>query len=249
MRKNNNAFRFGKTRRLDRTLNPPGNVPVINRMHHAIRHCLIRIFQFDIKHTVINQVDRSDPGIRGIPEILTDRRLKEREKGNENREYKSRLFGFLFGREEHKEWTLSLYNAVNQTAHTNAEDITINTIEDVVYLGMKNDLSLLVSEEVSLYRTMEVYEQQSTANPNMPIRQLMYAGKLYDKYLYRGKMNRYGSRLIPLPIPRLVVFYNGERNQEDEVELRLSEAFKSEIRREILSRSGKEIKKEGRYEA
>ena len=143
----------------------------------------------------------------------TIRELKERIKGHDNREYKSRLFGFIFGREENKIWTLALYNAINKTAHTNPEDITINTIEDVVYLGMKNDLSLLVSDVVSLYRTMEIYEQQSTLNPNMPVREFMYAGKLYDKYLYSSRYNRYGRKLLPLPIPKLVVLYNGEDEQ------------------------------------
>ena len=103
--------------------------------------------------------------------------------GQGNREYKSRLFAFLFGREEHKDWTLALYNAINHSDHTNPDDITINTIEDVVYLGMKNDLSFLVSDAVSLYRTMNSFEQQSSFNPNMPVRLFMYAGRLYDKFL------------------------------------------------------------------
>ena len=165
------------------------------------------------------------------------RELEEELKGHENREYKSRLFSFIFGREEHKEWTLALYNAINGTDHKDPADITINTIGDVVYMGMKNDLSLLVSEIVSLYRTIEIYEQQATLNSNMPIRQFMYAAKLYDKYLYMQKANRYGKKLIPLPIPKLVCFYNGEDEQEDEVTLRLSDAFKEEIRQGVLARN------------
>ena len=105
--------------------------------------------------------------------------LEEKLKGQENREYKSRLFGFLFGRGDHKDWTLSLYNAIHGSSYTDPDDITVNTIEDTVYMGMKNDLSILVSEAVSLYRTMEIYEQQSSYNPNMPVREFMYAGKLY----------------------------------------------------------------------
>ncbi len=151
------------------------------------------------------------------------------------REYKSRLFGFIFGREENREWTLSLYNAINGTEHDDPKDITINTLEDVVYLGMKNDLSILVSDVVSFYRTMEVYEQQSAYNPNMPLREFMYAGKLYDRFVYMSNLNRYGKKLIPLPIPKLVVFYNGEDRKPDQVMLRLSEAFKEEIRRVIMS--------------
>ena len=120
--------------------------------------------------------------------LARNKELERKLRGQENREYKSRLFGFIFGGEENKEWTLALYNAINGTGYTDPADITINTIEDVVYLGMKNDLSLLVSETVSLYRTMQLYEQQSTLNPNMPIRELLYAGKLYDKFIYMAKL-------------------------------------------------------------
>ena len=100
-----------------------------------------------------------------------------------NRKHKDRLFSFLFGSESNKEWTLSVYNAVNDTNYTNSEDIRFTTIEDAVYMGMKNDLSFI------LFQVMNIYEQQSTYNPNMPVRQLMYAGKLYDKYIQRNKLN------------------------------------------------------------
>lgn len=46
-----------------------------------------------------------------------------------NREYKDRLFKIIFGREENKAWTLSLYNAVNGTDYTDADAIRINTME------------------------------------------------------------------------------------------------------------------------
>lgn len=162
--------------------------------------------------------------------------LEKQYKGSSNREYKSRLFSFIFGREENKCWTLSLYNAIHDTSHDNLSDITINTIEDIVYMGMKNDLSILVSETVSLYKSMDLYEQQSSYNPNMPIREFMYAGKLYDKFIYLAKLNRYSKKLIPLPLPKLVTFYNGTDEKEDEVVLLLSDAFKEEIRQNIIHR-------------
>lgn len=146
------------------------------------------------------------------------------------------MFGFLFGREENKKWTLSLYNAIHGTSHDDISDITINTIEDVVYMGMKNDLSILVSENISLYKSIELYEQQSSYNPNMPVREFMYAGKLYDKYIYSARLNRYGKSLMPLPLPKLVVFYNGEDEKEDEIVLCLSNAFKEEIRQNVMCR-------------
>ena len=93
-----------------------------------------------------------------------------------SREYKDRLFNFLFGAEENKEWTLSLYNAVNRSAYTDASQIKITTIREVMYLSMHNDVSFLISDEVNLY------EQQSTFNPNMPLRQLQYAGLVSFEY-------------------------------------------------------------------
>ena len=167
-------------------------------------------------------------------------------KSQENREYKSRLFSFIFGREENKHWTLSLYNAIHGTCYHELSSITINTIEDVVYMGMKNDLSILVSETVSLYRSMELYEQQSSYNPNMPVREFMYAGKLYDKFIHSAKLNQYGKTLLPLPLPKLVVFYNGENDTEDEVILRLSDAFKEEIRQNIQNKYRENNEQPGR---
>ena len=136
-----------------------------------------------------------------------------------SREYKDRLFNFIFGREENKAWTLNLYNAVNGTSYSDTELISINTIREVLYLGMHNDVSFLIAGEINLY------EQQSSYNPNMPLRLLQYLGNLFEKYITERNLNKYGSTLIMLPVPKLVVFYNGEKEQPDESVLRLSDAF------------------------
>ena len=164
------------------------------------------------------------------------RELEKQISHKQNREYKSRLFSFIFGREENKKWTLSLYNAIHGTSYGDLSCITINTIEDVVYMGMKNDLSILASDAISLYTSMELYEQQSSFNPNIPVRGFMYAGKLYDKFIHSARLNQYGRTLLPLPLPKLIVFYNGEEEKEDETILRLSDAFKKEIRNNIMRR-------------
>ena len=138
-----------------------------------------------------------------------------------NKKYKDRLFAFIFGREENKAWTLELYNALNGSSYTDPNEIEITTLEDVLYMSMKNDVSILLQDRLGLY------EQQSTYNPNMPVRQLMYIGKLYDSYIERNSYNRYGTKIIPLPIPKLYVFYNGAKDIEDEI-LYLSDAFPEE---------------------
>ena len=139
-----------------------------------------------------------------------------------NRKYKDRLFNYIFGREENKDWTLSLYNAVNESDYTDPSIIEFNTLEDALYLEMKNDTSFLISD------IMSVYEHQSSFNPNMPLRLLGYADELYSGYISRNKLNKYGEKLIKLPIPKLVVFYNGLTDKPDEVILRLSDSFDEE---------------------
>ena len=62
-----------------------------------------------------------------------------------------RLFRRIFGDADHKEWTLSLYNAINGSSYTNPEEITFTTIEDVVYLSMKNDVSFIIADTMSFY--------------------------------------------------------------------------------------------------
>ena len=136
-----------------------------------------------------------------------------------NREYKDRLFRFRFGTEEYKADMLSLYNALNGTAYENVEELSITTIEDVIYIGMKNDVSILLDGNLSLW------EQQSTINPNMPIRGLMYFANLYEQYIKVNKLNIYGTKLQKIPTPRYVVFYNGIGNSEAVTELKLSDAF------------------------
>jgi hypothetical protein len=136
-----------------------------------------------------------------------------------NVQYKDRLFNYLFGAEENKAWTLSLYNAVNGSHYTDPSAIEITTIREVMYLGMHNDTSFLISDE------MDLYEQQSSYNPNMPLRLMQYAGNLYEKYIKQRNLNKYGNTLIKLPVPKLVVFYNGTSDQPEEKTLKLSDSF------------------------
>ena len=142
-----------------------------------------------------------------------------------NREHKDRLFKMIFGRPEHREWTLSLYNAVNGTDYEDPSLIRFNTLEEVLFMGMKNDLSFILDCELS------IYEHQSSYNPNMPVRFLMYLGTLWSGWLYGSDdLDVYGSKLIELPVPRFVVFYNGTETDKEEVTLKLSEAFPRAVR-------------------
>ena len=137
-----------------------------------------------------------------------------------NREYKDRLFKFIFGNPDKKEWTLSLYNAMNGSSYTNPEDISLNMIEDAVYMSMKNDVSFLIAD------TFNFYEHQSTLNPNMPMRMLIYAGMIYDGYTETcDDYHRFSSLQQHAPTPKCVCFYNGLQETEDRVILKLSDSF------------------------
>ena len=136
-----------------------------------------------------------------------------------NDEHKDRVFKFLFGNPENRAWTLALYNAINGSSYDNPDDIQFNTIEDAVYLGMKNDVSFIIVDEMNLW------EHQSTYNPNMPMRFFLYAAKLYEKYIAGSEYYPYSSQLQPAPCPKCVCFYNGTAQQSERQVLRLSEAF------------------------
>ena len=130
------------------------------------------------------------------------------------REYKDTVFRMLFS---DKKNLLSLYNAVTGRAYENAEDLEIVTLDNAVYMGMKNDLSFLLDTRIYLY------EHQSTKNPNMPLRDLFYISLEYQKYV--SDKSLYSSTLQKLPAPVFMVFYNGTEEMEERTELRLSQAY------------------------
>ena len=133
-----------------------------------------------------------------------------------NRKYKDRLFRFLF---KQKKDLLDLYNAVNGSDYDNPEDLEIVTMEDVIFLKMKNDLSFMVANRLNLY------EHQSTYSPNMPLRGLIYFARQYEGIIAKEQENLYGSRLVKIPTPAFVIFYNGAMEQPDRMELYLSDAY------------------------
>ena len=138
---------------------------------------------------------------------------------NVNRNHKSSLFADYFGSPQNKENLLSLFNALNKTSYTDVTALEITTIENVIYMGIKNDVSCIIDNRMSLL------EHQSTFNPNMPLRGLMYFGKLYNKYISAKKEIIYRTSLVQIPTPQYFVLYNGSSKQPETLELRLSDAF------------------------
>lgn len=133
-----------------------------------------------------------------------------------NRKFKDTLFRKIF---RNKKDLLSLYNALNNTQHTDESLIVVNTIEDAVYVGYKNDVSFIIDSELSLY------EHQSSINYNMPIRGLIYFAELYKEYIEKNRLRIYNQTLVELPFPQYVFFYNGKDKEPEKRELRLSDSF------------------------
>lgn len=131
-----------------------------------------------------------------------------------NRTYKATIFAMLF---EDKEHLLELYNAVSGKHYTNPEMLEINTLENAIYMAIRNDISFLIDARLSLY------EHQSTYSPNLPLRFLLYISALYSSMTKDA--NLYGTKAIELPPPRFVIFYNGKDEQPDRQILKLSDLY------------------------
>ncbi|MBD8948531.1 MAG: hypothetical protein EGR94_01380 [Blautia obeum] len=132
------------------------------------------------------------------------------------RAHKDRLFCNLFSQKEN---ALALYNAINETTYECADELDIITLEDTIYLTMKNDVALCFHE------TMNLWEQQSTINCNMPIRGLMYFAREYEGWLAKNEKDIYGRKQVKIPTPGFYVFYNGEDPMPERREYHLTDAF------------------------
>ena len=140
--------------------------------------------------------------------------MRSRNSVKVKRNHKDTLFRMIFSTREN---LLSLYNAVNHSHYTDASELEIVTLKNAVYMNMKNDQAFLLDMQLNLY------EHQSTWNPNMPLRFLMYVAKEYQMLVRNQTL--YASALVKVPTPHFVVFYNGETEQEAETILRLSHSF------------------------
>ncbi len=134
--------------------------------------------------------------------------------GLPNRNYKDTVFRLLF---QDRRKLLSLFNAMNGTSYNEPEALEIVTLQNAVYMSIKNDLSFLLAFQ------MYLYEHQSTVNPNLPLRDLFYVTRQYEK-MTLGK-NLYGQGRVKLPTPHFVVFYNGTDKQPEMRRIHLSDAY------------------------
>lgn len=130
------------------------------------------------------------------------------------RNYKDTVYRMIFKEPEN---ALSLYNSLNGTDYKDTSMLEFNTLENAIYMGMKNDISFLIMNQ------MHLYEHQSTVTPNMALRDLFYVADLWQVYIKDKSI--YSSKMIELPTPHFVVFYNGVDSLPEKQELKLSDAY------------------------
>ena len=132
-----------------------------------------------------------------------------------NRNYKDTVFTRLFG---DTAALLELYNALSGGNYSVNTAVEINTLEDVLFMDMMNDISFVIDNKVVV-----LIEHQSIISDNLPLRLLLYIARIYEKII--DKKAVYRQKLIRLPMPELVILYNGKREFPDDMELKLSDAF------------------------
>ena len=137
-----------------------------------------------------------------------------------NRNYKDSVFVDLFAHDvTAKENFISLYNALHGTnLNVKTTDIQPVMLEQVLYMKYYNDIAMLIDGKIVI-----LIEHQSTINQNMPFRFLEYIARIYEKITTKDE--KFGRKLVKLPIPEFYVFYNGKDDYPVESVMKLSDAF------------------------
>jgi len=133
-----------------------------------------------------------------------------------NREFKGDVFSMLM---REPKYALQVYNALNHSDYSNPKEIQIITTNHGVSLSIRNDASFMIDRHVNYY------EHQSTYSPNMPLRCLIYYIHDLKEFVKYDKKDLYSRRMIPIPTPHFVIFYNGEDKRPETEVMRLSAAF------------------------
>ena len=134
------------------------------------------------------------------------------------RQYKDNVFCLLY---RDKNNLLDLYNGLNDTNYTNVDDLTVTTLKGGVYMKYKNDASFVFGQDLYMF------EQQSSRNPNMPLRFLHYLSDVYRQMYNNSDLHR--STMLKIPVPHFVTFYNGKQPLEAESTLRLSDMYEKKM--------------------
>lgn len=133
--------------------------------------------------------------------------------------FKDNVFCMIY---RDKKNLLELYNALNNSNYEDVDALEVTTLNGGSYMKYKNDASFLLS--MNLY----MFEQQSSKNPNMPLRFLHYLSDVYREMYSNDLLHR--RSMIKLPVPHFITFYNGREKWIDNEEIiRLSDMFENYV--------------------
>ena len=152
---------------------------------------------------------------------------------NINAKHKDSVFSALFS---NPEALRELYSAIEGVTLPPEIPININTLSDVLYMEQLNDISFTIDN-----RLVVLVEHQSSINPNMPLRLLLYIARVYEKIINRKKL--YSTKLEKIPVPEFIVLYNGKEPYPDRAVLKFSDAFRevADLRNAVSQHSSLEL--------
>ena len=132
----------------------------------------------------------------------------------ENREVKSDVFSMLM---ENKKYALEVYNALNGSDYEDEKLVEFKTLEKGISLTIRNDAAFIID------MNLNIYEHQSTYNPNMPLRSLIYIAEIIKGIVKNRDL--YGRNKVLIPTPKFVIFYNGREDRQPKEVIRLSDLY------------------------
>ena len=131
-----------------------------------------------------------------------------------NTRYKDSVFTLLFSDED---LLRDLYCALEGVTLPPDTPVKINTLNDALFMDRLNDISFEIGGKLVV-----LIEHQSTINPNIPLRMLMYIARVYEKII-GGDRGIYASKPMAVPSVEFIVAYNGTAPFPDERILKLSD--------------------------
>ena len=165
-------------------------------------------------NSIVSRILRDEMDSCRTQTVVMSDHSERRNLMTENREYKSDAFSMLM---QDRENALQVYNALNESSYDDPESVEIVSLESGISLSIRNDAAFIVGTDFN------IYEHQASYNPNMPIRALYYYATIMQEML--NKRDLYSTRLINIPTPHFVVFYNGVANRPEKEVMKLSAAF------------------------
>lgn len=134
-----------------------------------------------------------------------------------NRRLKDSVFTALFGEIKYLRQLYAVL--VDDQKEYRDEDFKILTLENVLAPDVYNDLGFMAGNQL-----LVLVEEQSSFNPNMAMRYLLYVANTYQNYIFEQKMNIYETKKLEFPEPKFYLVYTGSRQFEGK-QLRLSDSF------------------------